>query len=245
MVGMVSVRQRFRAALEGLVASDRWLADQGQTMAVSPSPWPSSPWLEKCLAVAQHCAQGTLPQGPVWQRHFQHLDKTAFPVIAFPILLANASSYDHQRQTVIDWAQDLELGEEAIAVLDDGLMVLGNLVAQGFPPLLAAAPSWPLPLRSTQAFSDALSLVHHSQGQFNLALALAHRLNWPGASLGLVGGIAALATGTLPLWLRPQGDRSPNDAHLGALVNDLYGRWVGVRPGVSTHPQDRSLPIGG
>lgn len=241
MVGLVSVRQRFRAALEGIVASDRWLADRGQTRTALPSPW-----LEECLAVAQHCTQGTLPQGPVWQRYFQRIDQTAaFPVMIFPILLANASSYGHQRQTVISWAQDLELGETAIAVLDDGLMVLGDLVGQGFPPMPAAVPSWPLPLRPTQAFRDTLSLVHHSQGQFNLALGTAHRLNWPGASLGLVGGIAALATGTLPLWLRPQGDRSPHEANLGVLAHDLYGRWAGVRPGVTTHPQGRSLPIGG
>lgn len=245
-VSFVSTRQRFWAVVTSLLACDRWLQAVNFGDRPGRSAQPADPWFAGGLAVAQACTSTPLPPADRWGQYFQTQAQGqpgALLLAALPVLLVNADGYGHRRRAMQLWAESLGLQVPDQIALDQGFVIICdsiicNSLSQNQSQGSHSLEPWHLEQRHGRPTSNPPSgyglaqvLIQQSQQQFTLALELADRMGWSTAMIGLVGGLVAWQTGTVPLRLSyPMGSQAlawgASYPDLETLAQTLYAAWA-------------------
>jgi hypothetical protein len=245
-INAVALSDRLAAALEGIVIGDRWVAQRGAGWAE-----PDGDWRQGLLRVATAASQEALV-AQRWGPHFQQLTSpAAVAVNALPYLWIKADAQSHHRTVVDQWLADLGLAGAGPAASHVLFATLCQVIGTGS----AGQPWQPLPAAiADPVLGPPLRIVRQSQGQLTVALALARRRGWQGASVGLVGLLVGLTGGRSSLavslrqltasqaadpWTGIEGDR------LESVATALYRRWAGVSAGLGAGQPGGSSPLGG
>ncbi|NJL47527.1 MAG: hypothetical protein HC929_08625 [Leptolyngbyaceae cyanobacterium SM2_5_2] len=246
----------FTAILSSPVIADWWWLSQPLTNVQPSAARSMAPWPPLYLAVAQTCAEGQPILGLPWAQRFQALASVspeAVLLVATPVLLLQVNRYGHRQANIQGWASDLGLSPALSTTLATYFHSLCQALTGQIPSLsqhpgkeyeflALAAESLAGSLRPLQA------LVQAAQGQFLLALELAHSRGYAGPAISWVGLLASLVVGLpgLPLALWGNGWSSSlvaerwqghDTEHLQQLAEALYRRWAGVGYGALPNPQ--------
>jgi hypothetical protein len=253
------VKHTFRAIVSGLALADLVTSHQGVGGDRQPVPWPPLMMqLAAALMADQACPEDD------WLtalRSAMAEDQEQFLLIALPVVLVNVDRYGHRQVALRQWGEALGLPNSSIATLVDLFSVLCQVV-------VSPASSLPCPLPpsardchgATPGLAAATAMVNRAQGNYALAIQLAHRQHLGAIPLGLVGVLAGATGGLagLPLCWRqaigqpdaaPWRERWPDqtETSLWHLADGLYDRWIG-RPASLTQVRETNcdfLPITG
>ncbi len=230
----------FRGVIYGIVIADLWVAEQGGDRGRSSGD--HGRWRSQFLRIARAEAIGHGGAASVAADGFAQMAQRSQPgllLLALPVLLVQANPYGHQACPWPAWATGLGLSDDGRVLIDQAFQMVCEAMA-GRPPSLDFGQGGPL--------ATIQGLLNASQGDFALALRLAHQGAGDPLLLMGLGAMAMIQGGwsALPVALRHGGLESValgqrwdgvDEEKLNRLTLALYDRWRGHGPG--PFPQDR------
>lgn len=230
----------FRGVIYGVVMADLWVAAQGGDRGRWSGEYDG--WRSQFLRIARAEAIGRGGSASVGAEGLTRLaqgSQSGLLLLVLPVLLVQANPYGHQSCHWQAWATGLGRSDDGRALIDQAFQMVCAAMA-GRPPSLGCPQGGPL--------ATIQGLLNASQGDFVLALRLAHQGAGDPLLLRGLGAVAMIQGGwnALPVALRHGGLESValgqrwdglDEEGLHQLTLALYDRWRGRCPG--SFPQDR------